>query len=140
MIYNIEPITLSTNEQQNKTFKKLIDILRSTLVRCILLSEILITIYILFEYKRNYLYSLISCSGVIIILDGYYILIKRSGKEYKWFSLATFLYSLTINLSICSLMFDTKLEHSFKIIINETVNVIDEYDSNESYLFYVSYL
>ena len=141
MIYNIEPLSLSSTneqEQEEKTFNKLINILRSTLVRLILISEILIVIYILFEYKRNYLYSLLSCTGVIIILDGYYILIKRIGIEYKWFSLSVFLYTLTINLSICSLMFDTKLEHSFQIIINETVNVIDDYDTNDSYLFYVS--
>jgi hypothetical protein len=139
MIYNLEPISFSTIDEHDNTMKKLIDILRSTLARFILISEILITIYILFEYKRNYLYSLLSCTGVIIILDGYYILIKRGGKEYNWFSLSTFLYTLTVNLSIFSLMFDTKLEHSFKIIINQTVNVIDDYDSNESYLFYVGF-
>lgn len=146
MIYNIDKFIERDNNNNNNNdqqairsfISKLKPILKSCLSRLILISQILVSIYILFEYKRNYLYGLISCIAVLIIVDGYYVIFKRNGFEHKWFSFSLFLYTFTINLTIWSLWLDNE-PINYTLELNESlINVIEDTQNENSFIFYVS--
>lgn len=81
-----------------------IDISVSLLVRAILLAQICCVFYFLKDYYDEYANSALIICVLIILIDTVYVLLKRHGKEYKWFSITCFSYSVTLNILVWYLM------------------------------------
>lgn len=82
-----------------------IDIFLAILVRLVFILEALFCTYYL-SIVVDSRFEYFSIIGVfIIIVDGFYIIILRHGKEYTWFSISCLTYSMLMINTIWQLVF-----------------------------------
>lgn len=68
----------------NEDLLKFIDIALSQFVRLVYVLETGFCVYLLASVMQNNYYYLMLIGTLVIILDGYFVLIVRHGKEYTW--------------------------------------------------------
>lgn len=61
-----------------------LNVLLALFTRVCFIGQIVFSIYYLVRLKNTYSYLGMISGGVIIIVDGLYVIIKRAGKEYSW--------------------------------------------------------
>lgn len=78
---------------------KLLDIFNVITVRFIFTAQALVYIVLTVYIVDNKYLLLLIINLVIIIIDGLYVIIKRNGKEFKWFSISIASYTIVFIVS-----------------------------------------
>ena len=82
---NTIPKLYHFNSKRNyRTMLKSCDVFASALIRCILIAEIIFTIYFLSVLSKKFYFCILILAIVILLIDGTFIILKRNGKEYSW--------------------------------------------------------
>ena len=88
---------LDDEDKKETYWKKVVNILLCNKIRIAYLIQISFCIYyLIISHYLNYYFCFLSIFGLVIIIDAIYLSIFRLGKEYTWFSITIFSYSIVI--------------------------------------------
>lgn len=86
------------------TRQLVIDIILCLITRLVLIIQLGFSVYFMF-FNSNIYYTIpLILFLIVIIIDSAYIVVKRKGREYKWFSISCLAYSLGIILLIWNIV------------------------------------
>ena len=105
--------------QQVKKSQKIIDILICLLIRLIFLIQVSFSIYFLVHFYNQYAYLNLTIFVILILIESYYVIKYRNGKEHTWYSISSIFYTIVIVLLIWRLVYskinddENKCEHTY---------------------------
>ena len=112
------------------------DLFRAITVRCLFLVEASVLLVFVKCLLNNYYYLFLTALLVVIIADGFYVVIKRKGKEYKWFSISVASFSILFIICVWVIVFN-KLDTNNKSCQNSTLTSFQF--MSEKFCFTVSF-
>ena len=80
------------------------EIINSIIVRCIFILEAICLLFFIVCIINNKYFLFLLFVLVVIVFDGFYVAIKRKGKEFKWFSISVGAFSFIYMVSVWSLV------------------------------------
>jgi hypothetical protein len=87
-------------EKDEKSFKKLFNIILCNKVRIVYIIQSAFFVYFLIGITGDFSFFYLLIPALFIFFDSFYVSIFRLGKEPTWFSISTFCYSIVMLTSI----------------------------------------
>jgi hypothetical protein len=106
-IIETKTIAGNVNKTQPKSITKEegFEIFHSIFVRILFILEAIVLLLFVICIVKSYYYIFLIPFLLVIIADGFYVVIKRKGKEYKWFSISVASFSIIFIVSAWVLVF-----------------------------------
>jgi magnesium-transporting ATPase (P-type) len=131
--------------QQVKKSQKIFDILVCLSIRLIFLIQVSFSIYFLVHFYNQYAYLNLITFVILILIESYYVIKYRNGKEYTWYSISSIFYTIVIVLLIWRLVYskinddENKCEHIYVDHHNRNKsNVTENFSKEKEFWLFVS--
>ena len=131
--------------QQIKKSQKIFDILVCLSIRLIFLIQVSFSIYFLVHFYNQYAYLNLIIFVILILIESYYVIKYRNGKEYTWYSISSIFYTIVIVLLIWRLVYskinddENKCEHIYVDHHNKNKsNITENFSKEKEFWLFVS--
>jgi len=107
MTFNINRNYQIQNHQnpQIKRHQKIFDIFVCLIIRFIFMVQVFLSIYFLVDFYEQSFYLILTIFAIIIVIESYYAVRYRNGKEYTWYSISSIFYTIVIIVLIWRLVY-----------------------------------
>ncbi len=109
----------------NPRLAQCFDILVCLVVRGFLLAQCLFCLYYLCSSTNQYIWLIELICLIVIVLDTVWVVVKRYGQEWYWFSISSFAYTFVLLTTIWQLVYikvtvgDNDCSENFSEIVND---------------------
>ena len=85
--------------------KRVFNLLRCNIVRLVLIGKSVLCIYYLISNTSYFSWYFLTLCFLAILIDTFWVSIKRKGQEWCWFSVSNFAYTIVLLTTIIELVY-----------------------------------
>lgn len=111
----------------NPQLANICDMAMATLVRIVFLLQGIFCIYFLVASTRNYFFLFMIIFLIVICIDGFYVVLRRKGQEWFWFSISSLSYIFLLLITIWKIVLIKYASEDYDCSENITLNDGDQH-------------